>query len=101
MPDPHPLPTFLVILFLQVDGGHYTVYAALDAADADNLGRQIVIYPSFAEAKSVCDVSAACIGMSYGTKWRTFGGSLWQGSVAKVKVVGETINSWIQEPSAD
>jgi hypothetical protein len=36
-----------------------------------------------------------------GTTWRTFAGTKWEGATGKVRVVGETLNSWIAEPSAN
>jgi hypothetical protein len=56
---------------------------------------------SFATARAACNQLAACIGMSYDdtSKWRLFGGRLWEDAVGKVKTVGESIASWLDPPT--
>ena len=81
----------------------YVVYAATNAAEADATGDTIQDgYSLLSAAKDACDAQDACDGITYSTTasvWRTFQGTLFDNTVAKVKVVGETINSWLPEPT--
>ena len=88
------------ILF-EVKEGQYAVYAAKDATDAANIGGASLSTGTFAAVKIFCDATPACIGMAATTAntWRAFGGLKWEGAVGKVRVVGETINSWISTPT--
>ena len=86
----------------QVKQGQYAVYAAKDHADAAIGNTLTAGATDFATVKTFCDNSALCMGMSVaGTAgtWRAFSGSKWEGAVGKVRVVGETINSWIATPT--
>jgi hypothetical protein len=74
------------LLFFEAREGLYTVYAAADANDAEGVGETLHSYTTFAWT---------------GTFWRSFAGTKWEGATGKVRVVGETLNSWIAEPSAN
>ena len=87
------------ILF-EVSEDNYVVYKAKSSLDAANVGIQIAGGLTFDAAKTACDKTAACIGISgTGGSWRTFQGITWEGAVGKIKVVGETLNSWIDAPA--
>ncbi|KAI8467373.1 MAG: hypothetical protein J3K34DRAFT_523771 [Monoraphidium minutum] len=90
------------VLF-EIDAARYVVYAAKSQADADSIGNTLATnFTSRASALAECDSSAACVGATFSaaTLWRTFGAALWEGAVGRVRAVGETINSWVPEPSA-
>jgi hypothetical protein len=90
------------LLFFEVSESVYTVYAAADAADAGGVGTTLNTYTTFDAALSACDFGSTCVGFAWtGTTWRTFRGQKWEGATGKVRVVGETLNSWIAEPRAN
>ena len=82
------------------------MYLANNQTDADGMGETIATgYTSRAAALAACDRIAECVGATFSSGagaagWRTFFAILWEGSVGRVRVVGETINSWLDEPSA-
>jgi hypothetical protein len=84
-------------VLLEAKSGLYAVYAALSQDDAANIGTELATYSSFADAKTACDASAACIGMSNtgATAWRTFSGKAWGSTDSRVKYYGDTLNSWL------
>lgn len=86
----------------EVGAGSYVVYPA-DKAEVGGIGTQgAATYAIIKDVKIYCDGSAACIGFVWdGSSFKTFSGMLWEGSVGKVRAVGEFINSWISEPSAN
>ncbi|GBF88748.1 hypothetical protein Rsub_01649 [Raphidocelis subcapitata] len=89
------------LLFLEVKESLYTVYDAADAADATSVGATITASSSatFAAVRASCNGDLSCVGFSWNTThWRTFAGVKWEGAIGKVRVVGETLNSWIAEP---
>jgi hypothetical protein len=87
------------LLFFEVKESMYTVYAAADAADAASVGNTINSYTTFEATLEACNGSSTCMGFAWtGTTWRTFAGIKWEGRTGKVRVVGETLNSWIAEP---
>jgi hypothetical protein len=89
------------LLFFEVKESLYTVYAAKSAADAETVGETLDSFKSFAAARNACDGDLSCVGFAWtGTTWRTFAGTKWEGAIGKVRVVGETLNSWIAEPMA-
>jgi hypothetical protein len=88
------------IIMFEVKAGIYTAYLAKDAADAGSVGTLIGNPANFDAAKTACDADAKCVGFSYnGAAWRTFAAAKWEGAVGKVRVVGETLNSWVAEPT--
>ena len=92
------------LLFLEVKESLYTVYNAASAADATAVGATITASSSatFASVRASCDGDLSCVGFSWNTThWRTFAGVKWEGAFGKVRVVGETLNSWIAEPISD
>ena len=54
---------------------------------------------NFATAKAACDADASCVGLAAtaadNTHWRTFKGSLYEGTVTKIKAYGPSINCWV------
>ena len=89
-------------LFLEVKESLYTVYAAKSAADAEAVGETLSTFKAFGAARKACDGDLSCVGFSWNTThWRTFAGVKWEGAIGKVRVVGETLNSWIAEPISD
>ena len=90
------------LLFFEAKESLYTVYAAVDAADAAAVGTSLHTYTTFAATRLACDGDLSCVGFAWtGTTWRTFAGTKWEGATGKVRVVGETLNSWIAEPTAN
>ena len=90
------------LLFFEVKESLYTVYAAVNAADAAAVGTTIhASYTTFDTTRLACNSDLSCVGFAWtGTTWRTFAGTKWEGAIGKVRVVGETLNSWIAEPMA-
>lgn len=83
----------------------YVAYPAHET-DGASLGEPLAIYTTREEAKTACDVAEACVGIKYihteaESPWRTFRGTLWEGVTGKIKVNGESVNPWIQEPRAN
>ena len=96
-----PTTSTNTVLF-EAKQGLYAVYAAKDAADADNIGTTLTT-GNWATVSAYCGNTAACVGMAVGSSantWRAFAGAKWEGAVAKVRVVGPTLNSWVAEPVA-
>lgn len=90
-------------VLLEVKEGQYATYTV--SAAGSGIGTTIGgSYTTLALAKEACDKNLACIGMTNGAKdtgadtnaqWRLFSGVKFEGAVGKVRVVGETINSWV------
>jgi hypothetical protein len=90
------------LLFFEVKESLYTAYAAVDAADALAVGTSLHTYTAFEATRLACNADASCVGFAWtGATWRTFAGTKWEGATGKVRVVGETLNSWIAEPDAN
>lgn len=84
----------------QVWEGQYAVYAAINSTDAHGIGVTLATGLSWSAATSYCAKTSACIGIAVGAtanSYRAFAGALAEGVVGKIRVVGETINSWIPD----
>lgn len=79
------------------------MYLALDGPDADGMGNTLAVnITSLSAATAACDRLSECAGVTFSaaSQWRTFTAILWEGAVGRTRTVGETINSWLPEPSA-
>ena len=82
----------------EVKEGQYVAYDAGSSASAAAIGTTLLdTYTTFALAKTACDGNTACAGFANtgSALWRTFQGVKNAGTVGKIRVVGEAINSWI------
>ncbi|GBF99837.1 hypothetical protein Rsub_12537 [Raphidocelis subcapitata] len=82
------------------------MYVAYEAhpADATLLGEPLEAFDTRAAAEASCNGDGSCAGIMFihtlGSRpWSTFKGSLWEGVTGKVRAVGESLNSWIAEPT--
>ena len=86
------------LLLLEVKPQIYVSYP-VDATLAGAIGTTISSEVNFATAKAACDADASCVGLAAtaadNTHWRTFKGSLYEGTVTKIKAYGPSINSWV------
>lgn len=84
------------------------MYVAYEAHPSDdtNLGLQLGAFPTLSAAQRSCKDDTFCIGLKFvrsdaANPWRTFKGSLMEGVTGKVRVLGENINPWVVEDSAN
>ena len=65
-------------------------------------GTPLNSFAAFESARASCDSDARCVGIKSNgdrSQWRTFAGSLVEGTTAKVRLNGDAINSWVLNPS--
>jgi hypothetical protein len=87
-------------LLLEVKEGQYATYkmAQTKVAVGDAYGATTT---DFADAKAACDGASKCAGIYWnGAAWHTFSGKTWWNVIGKVRVVGETVNPWVADPSS-
>ncbi|KAI8470468.1 MAG: hypothetical protein J3K34DRAFT_420601 [Monoraphidium minutum] len=95
-------PPMSIVLF-EIKEGSYVVYPK-DAAET--IGAPLTLTGTdvgskFKATRTACDSHASCIGLTYdaGAGWKGFQGTLWEDAVGKVRVKGESINSWVRIPT--
>ncbi|KIZ04286.1 hypothetical protein MNEG_3672 [Monoraphidium neglectum] len=95
-------PTENIVLF-EIKEGAYVVYPKV-LGETIGVTISLIGSPSttnFKAMRTACDLDATCIGLTHdiGGVWRAFGGSLFEDTIGKIRVVGTAINSWIAEPT--
>ncbi|KAI8470423.1 MAG: hypothetical protein J3K34DRAFT_521329 [Monoraphidium minutum] len=93
-------PGMSIVLF-EIKEGSYVVYPKYAA---ETIGEPLSLTGSTSDFKAMrtaCDNHQSCIGLTYdvGAGWQGFKGTLWEDAVGKVRVKGESINSWVRIPT--
>jgi hypothetical protein len=82
----------------KIGPGRYSAYRA-DPSDWGSLGSSITHHATLVDALKACALQAGCVGIKYSPTggarpYMTFGGSLAEGVVGKVRTTGPSINPW-------